>query len=169
MNVVVRPFAPDDAPVLTDLLNAIIARGGTTARQIAFTPEALTKSDFNSPDVHICLVAVDPATNRIEGYQTLGRNPDLPGEIGDIATFARINGAQRGVGSALFAAMIDAARAHGLTAINATIRADNTGGLAFYTKQGFADHAVTVAIPLADGTPVDRIHKRYVLAEAIAA
>ncbi len=169
MSIVERPFAPEDAPALTDLLNAIIARGGTTARQIAFTPEALAQSDFNGPDVHICLVAVDPATHRIEGYQTLGRNPDLPDEIGDIATFARIDGAQRGVGSALFAAMIVAARAHGLTAINATIRADNTGGLAFYAKQGFADDAVTVAIPLADGTPVDRVHKRYVLTEAMAA
>ena len=169
MSFTVRHAAPEDAPALADLLNAVIARGGTTARQTAFTPEALAEADLDGPNVHVCFVAIDPATKRIEGFQTLGRNPQLPQDIGDIATFARVDGAKRGVGSALFTQMIEAARAHGLTAINATIRADNAGGLAFYAKQGFVDHSVTFAVPLADGTPVDRVHKRYPLAEAIAA
>ena len=63
--------------------------------------------------------------------------------------------------------MRDAARwalaQYGREAINATIRADNAGGLAFYTKQGFVDYGVTPAVPLADGTPVDRVHKRFSL------
>ncbi len=163
MSFLVRPYTPDDAPALTELLNAIIAKGGTTALQSAFSVDALAPAYLDGPDVHICLVAVDAATNRIEGFQTLGRVASLPADVGDIGTFARVDGAKRGVGSALFAAMADAARTHGLSAINATIRADNAGGLGFYAKQGFVDHATTRAMPLADGTPVDRVHKRYAL------
>ena len=50
--------------------------------------------------------------------------------------------------------------------MNAEIRADNEGGLAFYGKMGFQDQDVDRAVPLGDGTPVDRINKRYPLAEA---
>jgi L-amino acid N-acyltransferase YncA len=161
VTLIVRPVAPDDAPALADLLNAVIARGGTTALEAPFTPDHLAETYLSGSNVHICLVAVDTVTGRIEGFQTLGRYPGLPEDIGDIGTFARVHGVQRGVGSALFAEMAERARALGLSAMNATIRADNVGGLAFYTKHGFVDHAVTPAVPLSDGTLVDRIHKRF--------
>lgn len=51
----------------------------------------------------------------------------------------------------------------GLTAINATIRADNVGGLAYNARMGFVGHEVRRAVPLRDGTPVDRIGKWYAL------
>ncbi|WP_241127887.1 GNAT family N-acetyltransferase [Novosphingobium terrae] len=159
----IRDVAPADAAELADLLNAIIARGGTTALQDPFSAEDLAKTYLIGPHVHCCFVAVAAATGRIEGFQTLVRNPPLPDDIGDIATFARIDGTQRGVGSALFAATKARARALGLTAISATIRADNHGGLAFYGKQGFADYAVARAIPLKNGEAVDRITKRCLL------
>jgi L-amino acid N-acyltransferase YncA len=168
LSLLVRPVAPEDAPQLTELLNAIIARGGTTALETPFTPDTLAQTYLTGPDVHICLVAVDPATGQVEGFQTLGRYPNLPDDVGDIGTFARVDGIQRGVGSALFAEMTKRARALGLTAINATIRGDNIGGLAFYTKQGFVDHAVTPDVALSDGTPVDRVHKRFDLAQCQA-
>ncbi|MBY0519174.1 MAG: GNAT family N-acetyltransferase [Sphingomonas sp.] len=159
----VRPVSTADAPELADLLNAIIARGGTTALQTPFSPEALDHTYLTGPDVHCCFVAVDRAAGRIEGFQTLGRYPGLPDDVGDIGTFARVDGAQRGVGSALFAATRAAARALGLSALNATIRADNVGGLGFYTKQGFVDHDVLARVALEDGTRVDRVRKRYLL------
>jgi GNAT superfamily N-acetyltransferase len=81
----------------------------------------------------------------------------------DIGTFARVGLTKKGVGSALFAAMQAEARNKGLTAINATIRADNSGGLAFYHRLGFVDHEIVRSVPLKDGTPVDRISKRYPL------
>lgn len=160
MSFTVRPVTSADAPALAALLNALIRAGGTTALQQEFTPEALDEAYLTGPKVHCCHVAVDE-DGELAGFQTLGRYPGLPEDIGDIGTFARIDGKQRGVGSVLFPVTVARARALGHSAINATIRGDNVGGLAFYTKQGFVDHGVTPGVPLADGTPVDRVHKRY--------
>ena len=162
-NVDIREVSPADAPDAADLLNAIIAQGGTTALEEAFTPEQLRSAYLDGPTVLCCFVAVDPATGTVEGFQTLGRYPELPADIGDIGTFARIGSKQRGIGTALFGATQARARALGLNAINATIRADNVGGLAFYAKLGFDDHSITKAVPLANGTLVDRINKRFLL------
>ena len=159
----VRGVSEADAAELADLLNAIIARGGTTALEEPFTASSLAHAYLTGPDVICCFIAVDRDSGRRLGFQTLGREDHLPDDVGDIGTFARVGGTQRGVGTALFAATCAAARAAGLSAINATIRADNTGGLAFYGRMGFVDHAVTRAVPLKDGTRVDRIHKRYAL------
>jgi L-amino acid N-acyltransferase YncA len=63
----------------------------------------------------------------------------------------------------LFAMTCNRARALGLLAINASIRADNAGGLAFYQKQGFIDHDIIKGVPLKSGMRVDRIVKRYSL------
>lgn len=163
MTLTVRPVTVDDAPALAELLNAVIAAGGTTALEEPFSPEALDETYLTGPNVHCCFVAEDE-DGTLLGFQTLGRYPGLPEDVGDIGTFARLGGTQRGIGSALFAATTRRAAELGLSAINATIRGDNSGGLAFYTKQGFVDHDVTPGVPLKDGTPVDRVHKRFALA-----
>ena len=157
-----RPVTADDAAELADLLNAVIAAGGTTALEEPFSPEALDAAYLTGPNVHCCFVAEDE-DGTLLGFQTLGRYPGLPDDVGDIATFARVNATQRGIGSALFAATQARAAELGLSAINATIRADNTGGITFYARQGFVDHGVTEGVPLNDGTPVDRVHKRFAL------
>jgi L-amino acid N-acyltransferase YncA len=162
-NIETRPATSADAPELAALLNGIIARGGTTALQEPFTPERLDRTYLTGPDVLSCVVAADGASGRLEGFQTLIREAHLPEGWGDIGTFTRVGGTQRGIGSALFAATSERARALGLAGLNAEIRADNEGGLAFYGKMGFQDHDVARAVPLKDGTPVDRIHKRYKL------
>ena len=165
MSLNVRPVGDADAAELAELLNAIIARGGTTALEEPYTAASLAQAYLTGPDVICCFVAAD-ADGALLGFQTLGREARLPKDVGDIGTFARVGGTQRGVGTALFAATKDAAMALGLSAINATIRADNAGGLKFYARMGFVDHAVTPGVPLKDGRPVDRIHKRYSLAPA---
>ncbi len=68
-----------------------------------------------------------------------------------------------GVGRALFPATRAAAEELGLEFINATIRADNVSGLAYYSKMGFEPYDRLVQVPLLDGTPVDRIKKRFKL------
>lgn len=159
--IIVVPVRAADAAELAGLLNEIIARGGTTAFETPFTPERLRDTYLIGPSVHCCFVA--EADGKLRGFQTLGTQGFLPAEIGDIATFTRVGGTQSGVGTALFAATRARARELGLAAINATIRADNAGGLAFYSRLGFVDHEVVPAVPLQDGTPVDRIRKRFLL------
>ncbi len=164
MRIAVRPVVSADAQELADLINPIIAAGGTTAIEDPFSAEILDQEYLTGPNVRFCFVAFDEESGRLEGFQTLIHNDSLPQGTGDIATFARIDGKQRGVGSALFAATSKEAARRGLKQLNATIRADNSEGIAFYSKMGFADHSVTEAVPLKDGTLVDRVHKRFEVA-----
>jgi L-amino acid N-acyltransferase YncA len=159
--MIVRSVREADAAELARLLNAIIARGGTTAFETPFTAAELDRRYLTGPTVYCCFVA--ESDGQAIGFQTLGTQKFLPAGIGDIATFTRVGGTQAGVGTALFAATTARARELGLVAINATIRADNAGGLAFYSRMDFKDHEVVPAVPLVDGTPVDRIRKRYLL------
>ena len=163
MTIEVRPVTSADAPELAELLNAIIARGGTTALEEPFTAERLDVAYLTGPKVISCVVAVDGESGQLEGFQTLVREPYLPEDWGDIGTFSRVGGTQRGVGSALFAATRNRARELGVAGLNAQIRADNDGGLAFYDKMGFEDYQVDRAVPLNGGTPIDRINKRFLL------
>ena len=165
--LLVRGVEPGDAAELAELLNAVIARGGTTALEKPFDAAGLAMRYLTGPDVHCCVVAQDDASGRLEGFQTLGRQSALPADIGDIATFARVDGAQRGVGTALFAATVARARDLGLTGINATIRADNVGGLAFYDRLGFSPHSTSAPLPLQDGSCVARVSKRFDLAARV--
>jgi L-amino acid N-acyltransferase YncA len=159
----IRPAREGDAEELATLLNEIIARGGTTALEEPLTADTLARTMLIGPDVICCFVAVARDTGQLAGFQTLARSDDLADDIGDIGTFARVGATQRGVGSALFAATRAEAARQGLAQINATIRADNVGGLAFYKRMGFVDHDIKRAVPLKSGAAVDRISKRYSL------
>ncbi|MEP2990797.1 MAG: GNAT family N-acetyltransferase [Parasphingorhabdus sp.] len=160
-NLSIRDVRSEDSAELADLLNAIIAQGGTTALETAFSAAQLDEVYLTGPDVLCCFVAAND--NELVGFQTVVKEPHLPDGCADIATFAQIDGTQKGIGTHLFSATKKRANELGLTEINACIRADNVGGLAFYSKQGFRDHSVDKAIPLNDGTPVDRINKRFSL------
>ncbi|HYW33679.1 MAG TPA: GNAT family N-acetyltransferase [Candidatus Bathyarchaeia archaeon] len=161
LQLTVRDAQTSDAPELCDLLNAIIRIGGTTAFETPFGVALFTEQFLAGPRVMNCLVAEDESTRRLWGFQLLERDPELPADWADIATFARAEPKVPGIGAALFAATAKRARELGLRAINATIRADNRGGLAFYGKMGFEDYKMTQSVPLKDGTPVDRLSKRY--------
>ena len=45
--------------------------------------------------------------------------------------------------------------------IDATIRAANVPGLAYYTAMGFEDYGMLGDVPLSDGQIVDRMRKSY--------
>jgi ribosomal protein S18 acetylase RimI-like enzyme len=160
----VRTVEVADAAALAALLNAIIARGGTTAFETPFEPEILADRYLLGPDVFSACVASTDDGAPPAGFQILVRSTELPDLWGDIGTFTRIGGTQRGVGRALFRHTERAARERGLVALNATIRADNTGGLAYYSKLGFVDYNIRRGIPLLSGARVDRVEKRYALA-----
>ena len=153
----VRPAKLTDAGVLCDLLNEIIRIGGTTAYEIPMTVDEFIECFLSGPNFVSCFVAEDEKSGLLLGL----RHVELPDDWVDIATYARPEPKIPGVGAALFAATKVKARELHLSAINTTIRADNTGGLAFYKKMGFEDYKITEAVPLRDGTPVDRGSKRF--------
>ncbi|MEM7470281.1 MAG: GNAT family N-acetyltransferase [Pseudomonadota bacterium] len=158
--MITRLAVPADIPQLVAILNEIIAIGGTTAYQEPVTPDyfdRLVNSKEEQTFIHVAAKGSD-----IEGFQWINPSPERAA-LASIATFARPGTTQRGIGTALFAATKQAAKKANFDEIDATIRRDNTGGLAYYSKMGFEDHSVTEAVPLKDGTPVDRIHKRLKL------
>lgn len=95
------------------------------------------------------------------GFQGVSVDDRLPAGWVDIGTFTQQGSAMRGVGTALFVATRARAADLGFTAINATIRADNVPGLAYYAKMGFRDYKLDRAVPLTDGRLVDRISRRF--------
>jgi L-amino acid N-acyltransferase YncA len=162
--MLIRKAAPLDAAELADLLNAIIRAGGTTALETELTADGFDDWFISGQYALACHVA--EADGTLFGFQSLSLYGDPPPGWADIATFARMAPRLKGVGTALFPATRKAAQDLGLRAINATIRADNVSGLAYYEKMGFETYHRVKQVPLSDGTPVDRLKKRYRLASA---
>ena len=161
--MIIRPANKTDAPQMAALINEIIRIGGTTAFQKEMSGDVL--ADFiDSLKSKGCIhVAVDESDGAILGYQSLERYSTMPKTVGVIATFSKVGSVQRGIGKALFETTRAIAPSLGFTEIDATIRADNTGGLTYYSKMGFQDFEVHKNKPLDDGSLVDRISKRLIL------
>lgn len=145
---------------MINVINPIIRVGGTTALEDEYSLEAQREFISNIGTREVCHLAIIEETGVIAGFQGYAVHPDLPDHIADISTFVQIDEKSRGVGRLLSEVTFAAAREDGYTAINATIRADNFEGLAFYSKIGFRDHSVERAKPLKNGKKVDRISKR---------
>lgn len=154
----IRPVAPDDIPELCKLVNEIIAIGGTTAFETPMTVDTFLESFFRS-QIQISMLVAEGESGELLGFQVLTTHEKLPDDWADIATFARVGSQAAGVGSALFAETLALARKFGIGAINATIRADNIGGLAYYERMGFLTYKVDRDVPLKSGRLVDRVSK----------
>ncbi len=95
----------------------------------------------NHPDKIGCFVAQNE-NGSIVGFQSLKRAArDNPYGVspgwGIIGTYVAPQSVGRGIGSKLFARSREAARASGLTKIDATIGKTNAAGLAYYEAMGF--------------------------------
>jgi GNAT superfamily N-acetyltransferase len=144
MTLSVRPATPADAPAMAALINRIIAKGGTTAFTELMTPDSLIADLLRPPGAVCCHVALQDGG--IVGFQSLFMaDPAWPGpdaltaDWGLIGTYVDVDRQGTGAGTALFAATLQAARAAGVTKINATIQRVNTGGLAYYGRMGFVE------------------------------
>ncbi|OWV80831.1 acetyltransferase [Rhizobium sp. R634] len=155
----IRKAVSADAEELCSLLNEIIVAGGTTALETPLSASEFADWFIDGEFPLVCHVAEQDRS--LAGFQSLSLYGDPPKGYADIATFARIDPKIPGVGRALFPATRAAAEEVGLAFINATIRADNVSGLAYYAKMGFEPYDRLVQVPLLDGTPVDRIKKRF--------
>lgn len=156
----IRPALPADVAAMTALLNEIIAFGGTTVHQRPFSEGDFRVEYFDGPNAVCCHLA--ETEGQVLGFQALGAYPLLPADWLDIGTFVSASARGAGVGAALFAATKEVAKAK-CKVINATIRADNGLGLAFYSRIGFEDYAMDPDFALKDGCKVGRVSKRYSL------
>lgn len=156
LNTRVRAAVSGDATQMCKLLNTVIAAGGTTAHQTPFEAERMRDHYIAPPRLISCHVAI--SNGRLSGFQFLGTDEEREGWA-IIATFVALDRAKMGIGQKLFSATRFAAKAAGVKTIDATIRADNIGGLKYYGGLGFTDYDVLKNIPLNDGTLVDRIRK----------
>lgn len=153
----IRAARERDARDMAALLNEIISVGGTTAHTRPFGRDRLLGTFISAPRVISCLVACDGKA--VLGFQALEwADPDCPGEHrlppdwAIISTYVRRTCHGKGMGAALFEPTRAAARKAGVAFIDATIRRENAGGLAFYGRLGFEDYrqdALTISKRLA--------------------
>jgi L-amino acid N-acyltransferase YncA len=165
--VTIRPVRPGDVPQLCDLLNEIIRIGGTTAFETPMSVPVFMDHFFKA-QIQISFLVAEGEGGDLLGFQVLTFHEQLPEDWADIATFARVGAQAAGIGSVLFAETLALARRLGIKAINATIRADNVGGLAYYERMGFVTWKVDHDVPLRSGQRVDRISKHFALRRADA-
>lgn len=158
----VRPAMELDCGSMAELLNAIIEKGGTTALTRPVTAQDLREWMMESPGRSACHVAVND-NEQVIGFQWVTPHPDLPPEAADVATFVQMGQTGLGIGSALFEATSGTAKTLGYVWINATIRADNQGGLTYYQSRGFRDWHFDEGVVLGSGQVVDKISKRFEL------
>lgn len=158
--ITIRRAGKLDARQMAELLDAIIEKGGTTAHTSRVSRDTILEWMRRAPTQSAWHVA-EEVSGDILGFQFIEPHPDLPPDACDIASFVRLGKTGLGVGSKLFEASRKAAKDLGYLWINATIRADNTGGLAYYQSRGFETYAHHPAQRLANGELVDKVSKRY--------
>ena len=157
----VRRAGPADARALAELLNAVIAQGGTTALTAPVSRAQIAA--WMAADPRAIWHLAEDDKGEVLGFQWVEPHPEFGSDCAQIATFARVGHTGLGIGSALFEATRAAARRGGYRWINAEIRADNAGGLIYYQSRGFEGFALRRAVRLDDGTVVDKILKRHEL------
>ena len=133
----VRPATKDDVPGMSLFLQQLAALGKRTSPS---DQEFVLAHYVEHPDSVLCVVAEDGGT--ILGFQALtvateGNPYGVTVGWGVIGTHVRPDTARRGVGRALFAATLEAAKRTGLRKIDASIGATNAEGLAYYDAMGF--------------------------------
>jgi L-amino acid N-acyltransferase YncA len=149
-----------DAGSMARLLNSIIEKGGTTALTRPVTATDIRQWMAVNANMSAWHVALDDQ-EQVVGFQWISPHENLPPEAADVATFVKLGRSGLGIGSALFTATQKAARDLGYVWINATIRADNEGGITYYQSRGFRDWHFDEAVTLESGLIVDKISKRF--------
>lgn len=156
-NLIIRTGSPADTGNACDLLNEIIAIGGSTALTVPLSRQEFT--DWIMGDGCGWQVA-EKDDGTLMGFQWIGPWGNLPEDTVEIGTFVRAGQTGLGVGSKLFEATKPVARAMGKNWIEAEIRSDNEGGLIYYQSIGFRGNLKRDG-KMTDGTPVEKTVKLY--------
>lgn len=141
----IRAARDTDAEQMATLLNEIISIGGTTAHTRPFDRDRILDTFITPPRAISCVIASD--ADGVTGFQALEwSDPDWPGDDrlprdwAIISTYVLTAHHGRGTGTALFGETRSAAAVTGVRFIDATIRHENAGGLAFYSRLGFVEY-----------------------------
>jgi L-amino acid N-acyltransferase YncA len=153
--MIIRAATSEDAAGMAEVLNAVIAVGGTTAHEHPKSEAEVREDYVTGADVLAAVVAEDHG--RIIGWQSVGTYHGEP----HIGTFVQPGIQAKGTGAALFSLTCQILRAAGIREIIAHIRADNVPGLAYYARIGFRDIGGDPDFSLSDGRVVGRIHRRF--------
>lgn len=140
---------------MADILNLIIAIGGTTGYEQPTTEAKTRQHAINGPDVMSAVVA--EADGTILGWQSVEKFQGEP----HIGTYVRPGLQAKRIGAEMFALTLATLRTRGITYVIASIRADNAPGLAYYARIGFRDIGNEPHFALEDGRTVGRVHRRY--------
>ena len=159
-SLTVRPAVDADIEGMRTLLNEIIRVGGTTAITKELSSDEMRECFISGENLVSCFVAVD-SNGAIAGFQSLSTYGSVPIGWVDIATFASRSRHKSGVGSALFARTREAASKLSFSTINASIRIDNVGGLAYYSRMGFQTYLNEIGDPQTHERAFNRVHKRF--------
>jgi L-amino acid N-acyltransferase YncA len=153
--MIVRKAMRHDALGMAELLNQIIAIGGTTAHEQPTTEAKTRHHAIDGPDVLSSAVAEEDG--RIVGWQSVEQWQGEP----HIGTYVRPGLQAKGIGAQLFSLTLEVLRAQSVRHIFASIRADNSPGLAYYARIGFRDIGNQSDFALEDGRQVGRAHRRF--------
>jgi L-amino acid N-acyltransferase YncA len=158
--VTIRDARVEDAGEVAGILNAIIAARAYTAFDTPVTVEQQRAFIRNFPARGVFLVAVDPDSRAIAGFQDLSPFADFThafDHVGVIGTYVALDRRRQGIATALFAATFGAAVRKGYEKIFTYVRADNTAGLQTYLRQGFRVVGTAERHAKIDGRYVDEI------------
>ena len=167
--ITTRKVIPADAPSMCDLLNPIIQEGSTTAHRSLFNEDRMRQTHIEEPRLIQTTLAFQE--DRLMGFQLLEwsdptfEGPEaLPKNWCVIASFVRSGSQGLGIGQFLWRETLLVAKKAKVAFIDASIRADNAPGLAYYSGLGFQDYSRIDGLKLSDGTSVDKIRKRFDIA-----
>jgi L-amino acid N-acyltransferase YncA len=153
--MIIRTAVPEDAAQMADILNQIIAIGGTTAHESPKTTDAVREGYVTGPEVLSSVVA--EVGGQVIGWQSVEFWEGDP----HIGSFVRPGVQAKGAGQAMFALTCDILRQRGTGYIIAHIRADNAPGLAYYARIGFRDIGLNPEFTLKNGRKVGQVHRRF--------
>ena len=135
-----RAAREEDAADMIAILNPIIAAGAYTALDRPYTLEAQRAYVREFPPRGVFQVAVEAATGRVVGMQTLEPFATYTGAFDHVAvvgTFVDLALRRRGIGRLLAEVAFAEARGKGYEKVFTYVRADNPGALAYYRGLGF--------------------------------
>jgi L-amino acid N-acyltransferase YncA len=153
--MIVRMALVEDAAGMAELLNHIIAIGGTTAHEQPTDAAKTRHHAIDGPDVLSSVVAEEDGS--VVGWQSVEQFQGEP----HIGTYVQPSLQAMGIGAELFALTLPALRAKSARYIIASIRADNLPGLAYYARIGFRDIGHEPDFALEGGHKVGRVHRRF--------